>query len=102
MSDLEGPAVSVGSKVYPLEFDEPSAIASRKHSAAPRADSLVWLSPAEVCEVIPGMTVTLLQRMRDAGKGPRYAKPSPKTVVYNLADVHAYVRSTIVTTKEQA
>ena len=61
-----------------------------------------WLSPAEVCEVIPGMTLTLLQRMRDAGKGPRYAKPSPKTVVYSLADVNAYVRSTLVGTKEQS
>ena len=25
-----------------------------------------WLSPESVCEVIPGMTVTLLSRMRDA------------------------------------
>ena len=61
-----------------------------------------WLSPAEVCEVIPGMTVTLLQRMRDAGKGPRYAKPSAKTVVYSLADVNDYVRSTMVNTREQS
>lgn len=69
---------------------------------ASAADETRWLSPAEVCEVIPGMTVTLLQRMRDAGKGPRYAKPSAKTVVYSLADVNAYVRSTIVTTREQS
>jgi hypothetical protein len=69
---------------------------------AASAESVTWLSPAEVCDVIPGMTVTLLSRMRDAGKGPRYAKPSPKTVVYSLADVNAYVRSTIVTTKEQS
>lgn len=48
------------------------------------------------------MTVTLLQRMRDAGKGPRYAKPSAKTVVYALADVNDYVRSTMVTTREQS
>lgn len=61
-----------------------------------------WLSPAQVCEVIPGMTVTLLQRMRDAGKGPRYAKPSAKTVVYARSDVDAYVRSTLVNTREQS
>lgn len=61
-----------------------------------------WLSPAQVCEVIPGMTVTLLQRMRDAGKGPRYAKPSAKTVVYARSDVDAYVRSTLVATREQS
>lgn len=61
-----------------------------------------WLSPAQVCELIPGMTVTLLQRMRDAGKGPRYAKPSPKTVVYSRSDVDAWVRSTLVGTREQS
>lgn len=61
-----------------------------------------WLSPAQVCEVIPGMTVTLLQRMRDAGKGPRYAKPSAKTVVYARADIDAFVRSTLVNTREQS
>lgn len=71
----------------------------------PRAAKLEetrWLSPAEVCDVIPGMTVTLLSRMRDAGKGPRYAKPSAKTVVYSLADVNDYVRSTMVNTREQS
>ena len=61
-----------------------------------------WLSPTQVCEVIPGMTTTLLQRMRDAGKGPRYAKPSAKTVVYARSDVDAYVRSTLVATREQS
>lgn len=66
------------------------------------AEPAVWLSPSEVCERVPGMTVTLLQRMRDAGKGPRYAKPSAKTVVYSRADIDAYVRSTLVTTKEQS
>ncbi|MBN7792394.1 helix-turn-helix transcriptional regulator [Microbacterium esteraromaticum] len=71
-------------------------------SRASAAEQTTWLSPAEVCEVIPGMTVTLLSRMRDAGKGPRYAKPSPKTVVYALADVNAYVRSTMVGTREQS
>lgn len=61
-----------------------------------------WLSPEQVCEVVPGMTLTLLQRMRDAGKGPRYAKPSPKTVVYSRSDVDTWVRSTLVGTREQS
>ena len=73
--------------------------AIRAPKAAPTEE---WLSPAAVCEVIPGMTVTLLQRMRDAGRGPRYAKPSPKTVVYARSDVDAYVRSTLVSTREQS
>lgn len=61
-----------------------------------------WLSPSQVCDAIPGMTITLLQRMRDAGKGPRYAKPSAKTVVYSRSDVDAWVRSTLVNTREQS
>ncbi|TCJ28730.1 hypothetical protein E0W80_04320 [Microbacterium sp. PI-1] len=73
--------------------------AMKPRASAPFAE---WLSPAEVCEVIPGMTMTLLQRMRDAGKGPRYAKPSAKTVVYSRADVDAWVRSTLVNTREQS
>lgn len=66
------------------------------------AVSSEWLSPAQVCEFIPGMTVTLLQRMRDAGTGPRYAKPSAKTVVYARSDVDAYLRSTLVNTRGQS
>lgn len=73
--------------------------ALRKHQPLTKPE---WLSPEAVCEVIPGMTVSLLSRMRDAGKGPRYAKPSPKTVVYDRADVDAYVRSTLVSTREQS
>ena len=69
---------------------------------AAASEQTTWLSPAEVCDIIPGMTVTLLQRMRDSGRGPRYAKPSAKTVVYALADVNAYVSSTMVPTREQS
>lgn len=61
-----------------------------------------WLSPAEVCEHVPGMTVRRLERMRGEGRGPRYAKPSPKTVVYALADVHAWVAASIVPTRDQS
>lgn len=61
-----------------------------------------WLSPEAVCAAIPGMSVSILQRMRDEGRGPRYAKPSPKTVVYARSDIDAYVRSTLVNTREQS
>lgn len=66
------------------------------------SSTTVWLSPAQVCSRIPGMTVSLLQRMRDEGRGPRYAKPSAKTVVYSSDDVDAYVRSTLVDTRDQS
>lgn len=64
-------------------------------------DLTTWLSPAQVAEIVPGLTVTLLQRRHDAGRGPRYAKPSPKTVVYARSDLDTYVRSMIVGTKDQ-
>jgi hypothetical protein len=59
-----------------------------------------WLSPEQVCDVVPGLTTRKLQRLRDDGKGPRYAKPTGKTVVYSRTDVDAWVRSTSVETKE--
>ncbi|MFI8593749.1 helix-turn-helix transcriptional regulator [Microbacterium sp. NPDC078428] len=55
-----------------------------------------YLSPADVCELVPGMTVANLQELRKRGKGPRYAKPTAKTVVYVEADVHAWVQATFV------
>jgi hypothetical protein len=55
-----------------------------------------YLSPAAVCELVPGMTVVNLQELRKRGKGPRYFKPTPKTVVYAEADVHAWVQASMV------
>lgn len=60
-----------------------------------------WLSPAQVCERVPGMTVTLLQRLRDKAKGPRYYKPTKKTVIYSAADVDSWVAASAVSTKDQ-
>lgn len=59
-----------------------------------------WLSPEQVCEVVPGMTVRRLEYLRGKGQGPRYAKPSPKTVVYGENDVHAWVSASIEETRE--
>lgn len=61
----------------------------------PAATQDVYLSPAQVCELIPGMSVRTLRELRAAGRGPRYAKPTEKTVVYVEADVRAWVQSTI-------
>lgn len=60
-----------------------------------------WLSPEQVSEMLPGITVKNLERMRSNGRGPRYAKPSPKTVLYAEADIHAWVATTIRETREQ-
>lgn len=69
----------------------------------PRAGAPVeWLSPDQVCDLVPGLTPRRLQRFRDEGRGPRYAKPSPKTVVYSRADVDAWVQASFIATREQS
>lgn len=62
----------------------------------------VYLSPAQVCELIPGMTERRLEYLRGKRQGPRYAKPSPKTVVYVEGDVRAWVESSMQTTRDQS
>lgn len=66
----------------------------------PRAE-VVWLSPEQVCERVPGLTPAHLQDLRKRGKGPRFHKPTLKTVIYSRADVDAWVAASIVATKEQ-
>lgn len=61
----------------------------------------VWLSPEQVCEEWPGMTVRKLQRMRDEGKGPAYSKVG-RTITYAQSDVTAYISAHRVTTREQS
>jgi predicted DNA-binding transcriptional regulator AlpA len=51
------------------------------------------LSPAEVCEIVPGMSENLLAQMRFRGDGPRFIKPSPRKVVYRSSVVEAWLQS---------
>jgi hypothetical protein len=50
-----------------------------------------YLSPEQVCEILPGMTKGSLAQLRFTGKGPRYRKPTPKTIVYLESEVLAWV-----------
>lgn len=52
-----------------------------------------YLTPEEVCEVIPGMTKGLLAQMRFRGDGPRFIKPSPRKVVYAESAIAEFLRS---------
>lgn len=56
----------------------------------------VWLSPEQVCERVPGMTLKRLADLREAKKGPDYFKPSLKTVIYSQAEIDAWVERTRV------
>lgn len=68
--------------------------------AKPRTDSpMVWLSPEQVCERVPGMTTAGLQELRKKRQGPRYFKPTPKKVVYSQSDIDEWVAASVVATR---
>jgi molybdenum cofactor biosynthesis enzyme MoaA len=50
-----------------------------------------YLSPEQVCDIVPGMTRGGLATLRFTGKGPKFRKPTPKTVVYLESEVVAWV-----------
>lgn len=50
-----------------------------------------YLSPSQVCELIPGMTRSNLAQLRFRGEGPKFRKPTPRIVVYREADVLAWL-----------
>ena len=50
-----------------------------------------YLSPSQVCEIIPGITEGSLAQLRYAGTGPRYRKPTPKTVIYLQSEVIEWI-----------
>lgn len=52
-----------------------------------------YLSSEEVCEIVPGMTVTLLNQMRFRGDGPPFIAASPKKRVYSEASLHEWLKS---------
>ena len=53
-----------------------------------------YLSPDQVVELIPGMTKGALAQLRFTGKGPRYRKPTPKTVIYVESEVIEWIEDT--------
>lgn len=59
----------------------------------------VWLSPEQVCERVPGITVRNLSEMRDRGRGPRYFKPTPKTVIYEQGVIDQWVADSAIDTR---
>lgn len=52
-----------------------------------------YLSPDQVVEMIPGMTKGALAQLRFTGKGPRYRKPTPKTVLYVEHEVIEWIEN---------
>jgi hypothetical protein len=52
-----------------------------------------YLSPEDVCKMIPGMTTGLLSQMRFRGDGPSYIKASPRKIVYAVSEIERYLAS---------
>lgn len=46
-----------------------------------------YITPGQVCELIPGMTTNRLAQLRFTGQGPKFLKPTARTVVYRESDV---------------
>lgn len=63
----------------------------------------VYLTPAQVALLIPGMTKAALAQLRYRGLGPTYLKPTAKLVLYRRDDViHWLERSAFTSTREVA
>lgn len=70
-----------------------------------KTDDDRFLSPLQVCELVPGMTVANLEELRKSGRGPRYYKPTGergRVIVYVEGDVRAWVKKSLHTTREQS
>lgn len=46
-----------------------------------------YLTPQQAADLVPGMTITNLAQLRFKGRGPKFLKPTPRTVVYRRRDV---------------
>jgi len=53
-----------------------------------------YLSPEQVCDLMPGMTKGHLAQLRYKGHGPLFRKPTAKTVLYVESDVRSWIEST--------
>lgn len=61
------------------------------------ATTTAYLTPEQVCEIVPGMTKTNLAQLRFKGTGPKYYKPTPRVVLYDEASIHEWIASSVRT-----
>jgi hypothetical protein len=64
----------------------------------------VWLSPEQVCDLLPGMTVEILLARRKKRLDPPYFKPTGdrgRVILYRRADVEAWVEQYRVATRSE-
>lgn len=57
-----------------------------------------YITPEQVCELIPGMTKAKLAQLRLVElKGPRFYKPTGRTVCYERSEVLQWIAATAMT-----
>ena len=52
-----------------------------------------YLTPDQLCELVPSTTKPYWAHLRFVGTGPKYLKPSPKKVLYIKTDVIEWLES---------
>jgi hypothetical protein len=52
-----------------------------------------------VCEIVPGLTLAILEDRRKRKITPRFQKPTMRTVVYRESDIIAWVLGSEVETR---
>lgn len=60
------------------------------------------LTPDDVIRVVPGITKGNLAQMRYAGTGPKFLKPTPRTVLYRESDISAWLEGSERTSTAEA
>lgn len=69
------------------------------------ASDTVWLSPRDVCDMLPGVTLEVLKARRKRRQDPPFYKPtgdSGNVVLYDRDDVVAWVKGSRVQTHGDA
>lgn len=61
-----------------------------------------YLTPDQVCTLVPGMTKSNLAQLRFTGKGPKFLKPTPRTVVYRESDIIEWLEASERTSTAKA
>jgi hypothetical protein len=52
-----------------------------------------FLSPQQVADLVPGLSVGALAQLRYSGRGPRYRKPTARTVLYDELEVLEWIEA---------
>lgn len=60
-------------------------------------DAIDFLTPKEVCELVPGLTVASLAQRRYKGLEPRWYAPTPRRPIYRRSDVLAWIEGSMRT-----